>query len=131
MGNGLRGVTLRYPYEVRSEAEYFADIPDMKLPPDMIKLAGHIVKTMESDFDPAMFQDRERAAMVELLNKKQRALPKPERSVPSRENIVNLMDALKRSLSSKGVSVAKPRARRSPDVAAAKAKPSAKRRKIS
>ena len=129
MGNGLRGVTLRYPYEIRSEAEYFADIPNMKLPPDMLKLAGHIVKTMEADFDPAMFQDRERAAVVDMLNEKQRARPKAEPSVPSPENIVNLMDALKRSLGSKGASssLAKPRPRRSPAVAAARSKPSARR----
>jgi DNA end-binding protein Ku len=44
-GKGLLGITLRYPYEVRKEADYFDDIPDEKLPKDMLDLASHIVKT--------------------------------------------------------------------------------------
>jgi DNA end-binding protein Ku len=43
-GKGLLGVTLRYPYEVRSEADYFDDIPDEKIPKeDMLDPASHIV----------------------------------------------------------------------------------------
>ena len=41
-GKGLLGVTLRYPYEVRSEADYFDDIPDEKIPKDMLDLGSHI-----------------------------------------------------------------------------------------
>jgi DNA end-binding protein Ku len=40
-GKGLLGVTLRYPYEVRKEDEYFADIEDEKIPKDMMELASH------------------------------------------------------------------------------------------
>ncbi len=43
-GKGLMGVTLRYPYEVRRETDYFDDIPDEKIPKDMLDLAGHIVE---------------------------------------------------------------------------------------
>jgi DNA end-binding protein Ku len=43
-GKGLLGVTLRYPYEVRKEEDYFDDIPDEKIPKDMLDLASHIVK---------------------------------------------------------------------------------------
>src|SRR5215207_7029550 len=98
MGLGLRGVTLRYPYEVRSEAEYFADIPKLKLPDEMLQIASHIVNSMRCDFDPAMFNDRQRAAVVDMLQEKQRGLPSRESPVPSPENLVNLMDALRRSL---------------------------------
>jgi len=94
MGLGLRGVTLRYPYEVRSEGEYFSDIPKLKLPDEMLQIASHIVNSMRCDFDPAMFNDRQRAAVVDLLQEKQRGLP----SLESPENLINLMDALKRSL---------------------------------
>jgi hypothetical protein len=38
MGSGLRGVTLRFAHEVRGEADYFSDIPQMKLPTEMMKL---------------------------------------------------------------------------------------------
>src|SRR5438874_7124797 len=41
-GKGLLGITLRYPYEVRNEADYFDDIPDEKIPKDMLDLASHI-----------------------------------------------------------------------------------------
>src|SRR5262249_15119188 len=41
-GKGLLGITLRYPYEVRQEDEYFDDIPEEKIPKDMLELASHI-----------------------------------------------------------------------------------------
>jgi DNA end-binding protein Ku len=36
------GITLRYPYEIRKEADYFGDLPDMKLPKEMMDLDGSI-----------------------------------------------------------------------------------------
>ena len=60
MGSGLRGVTLRFAHEVRSEADYFGDIPEMKLPADMMKLAQHIIKTKSADFDASMLEDHYR-----------------------------------------------------------------------
>src|SRR5438874_7224123 len=51
-GKGLLGVTLRYPYEVRKEDDYFDDIPDEKIPNDMLELASHIVETKAAHFDP-------------------------------------------------------------------------------
>jgi DNA end-binding protein Ku len=52
-GKGLLGITLRYPYEVRAEADYFDDIPDEKIPKDMLELASHIVDTKAGHFDRA------------------------------------------------------------------------------
>jgi riboflavin biosynthesis pyrimidine reductase len=43
MEKGLVGTLLRYPYEVRSESEYFDDIQDVKLTKDMLDLAKHIL----------------------------------------------------------------------------------------
>ncbi len=51
-GKGLLGITLRYPYEVRKEDEYFEDIPDEKIPKDMLELASHIVETKSGHFEP-------------------------------------------------------------------------------
>jgi DNA end-binding protein Ku len=97
-GKGLLGVTLRYPYEVRKEADYFDDIPDEKIPQDMLDLASHIVKTKEGHFDSSKFDDRYEDALKDLLKKKQEGKPieRPERREPT--NVVNLMDALRRSL---------------------------------
>jgi DNA end-binding protein Ku len=100
LGNGLRGMTLRYAHEVRSEDEYFSDIPEIKLPDEMLRIAEHILETKTADFDRAFLEDRYRTVLVEMLRSKQAELqvtisaPPP----PSGQNIINLMDALKRSL---------------------------------
>jgi len=96
-GKGLLGVTLRYPYEIRQEAEYFDEIPDEKVPKDMLELARHIVETKTAHFEPEKFHDHYENALIELLKKKQ-AGKKVER-VAGREapKIINLMDALRRS----------------------------------
>src|SRR6266404_2333331 len=70
-GKGLLGVTLRYPYEVRKEEEYFDEIPSEKIPKDMLELASHIVETKAGHFDPNKFEDRYGDALKELLKKKQ------------------------------------------------------------
>jgi len=97
-GKGLLGMTLRYPYEVRNEAEYFDDMPDEKIPKDMLELASHIVKTKEGHFAPNTFKDQYEDALKDLLKKKQEGKPieRPERPRPT--NVVNLMEALRRSV---------------------------------
>ena len=74
-GKGLLGVTLRYPYEVRSEADYFDDIPDEKIPKDMLDLGSHIVKTKAGHFEPSKFEDQYEDALKELLKRKQEGKP--------------------------------------------------------
>ena len=97
-GRGLLGLTLRYPYEVRDEASYFEDIPDLKLPKEMLDLATHIVNTKSGRFDPSQFQDRYENALIDLLKKKEageRIEPAGEAAAP---RVVNLMDALRASI---------------------------------
>jgi DNA end-binding protein Ku len=98
MGRGLLGLTLRYPYEVRDEASYFEDIPDLKLPKEMLDLATHIVNTKSGHFDPTQFQDRYENALIDLLKKKEAG----EKIEPAREaaapRVVNIMDALRASI---------------------------------
>ena len=105
-GKGLLGITLRYPYEVRKEEEYFDDIPDEKIPQDMLELASHIVETKAGHFDPNKFDDRYEDALKDLLKKKQEGKPieRPERREPT--NVVNLMEALRRSVEASGKSAA-------------------------
>ena len=66
--NGLMGTLLRYPYEVRSEDEYFDDIQDVKVTKDMLDLAKHIVTQKSATFDPEKFQDHYEGALTELIN---------------------------------------------------------------
>src|SRR5947208_1925633 len=72
---GLLATTLRYPYEIRDQADYFEDIPDLKLPAEMMTLAAHIVDTKAGHFDPKSFEDHYEKALVELLHNKQAGLP--------------------------------------------------------
>src|ERR1700690_1087317 len=75
---GLMGTTLRYPYEVRDPKEYFDDIPSIKVPSEMLKLAEHILKTKEADFEPSQFTDHYEEAVVEMLKKKQAGVVTPK-----------------------------------------------------
>jgi len=96
---GLIGTTLRYPSEVREAKEYFADIPDVKVAPDMLKLADHILKSKTTDFDPSQFVDHYEQALLEMLKKKQAGITVSRgRAALRPQNSVNVMDALRRSL---------------------------------
>ncbi len=99
---GMLGVTLRYPYEVRKEADYFDDIPDEKIPRDMLELASHIVETKAGHFHPDKFEDRYEEALKELLRKKQHGEKiEPPKEAPA-SNVINLMEALRRSVQAEG-----------------------------
>jgi DNA end-binding protein Ku len=98
---GLMGTTLRYAYEVRPASEYFDEIPDIKVGGEMLKLAEHILESKEDSFDPATFVDHYEEAVVKMLQKKQAGLAVPtEKSVEAPRNVINLMDALRRSVQS-------------------------------
>ena len=98
---GLMGTLLRYPYEVRSEKEYFDDIQDVKVTKDMLDLAKHIVEQKSGSFEPEEFEDRYEAALVELINQKRNGVTATAKAAPKTGgNVINLMDALKRSLAS-------------------------------
>jgi DNA end-binding protein Ku len=99
-GKGLQGTLLRYPYEVRSDADYFEDIPDLKIGKDMMELAKHIVESKAGHFHPEQFTDRYEAALKDLIDKKAKGVkiaPRPERAAAP---VINLMEALRRSVAS-------------------------------
>jgi DNA end-binding protein Ku len=96
---GLLATTLRYPYEVRDAAAYFEDVADVKVPGEMLKLAEHILASKVGDFDPSTFVDHYEAALVDLLKKKQAGIaPKATPAVVPERRVINLMDALKKSI---------------------------------
>jgi len=97
-GKGLLGLTLRYSYEVRNESEYFDEIEDEKIPKDMLELATHIVQSKAGHFKPEKFEDQYEDALKELLKKKQsgQKIEAPKERPPAK--VINLMDALRRSI---------------------------------
>jgi DNA end-binding protein Ku len=99
LGKGLMGTLLRYPYEVRSETDYFDDIQDVKVTKDMLDLAKHIVEKKSAAFEPEKFEDHYETALVDLINRKRTGMLTGAKPAPkSSGNVINLMDALKRSL---------------------------------
>ena len=127
---GMLATTLRYPYEVRQDGEYFADIHDVKLPAEMLDIAQEIIARKSGHFEPDKFSDRYEEAVVGMLRAKQagQTFAVPETAAPA--NVVNIMDALKRSLEAAGAdsgSVRRPRApSKKAEAPAAKAEPARK-----
>lgn len=101
-GKGMLATTLRYPYEVRQDSEYFSDIHDVKLSDEMLDIAQEIIARKAGHFEPDKFTDRYEEALVEMLRAKQsgEVFTAPETAEPG--NVVNIMDALRKSLQASG-----------------------------
>jgi len=101
LGKGLLGTTLRYPYELRNEDEYFDNIKTPKISKDMIELASHILDTKAAHFDPSKFKDEYESALKTLVRRKAAGKPvRIEQHAEKPGNVISLMDALKQSLKS-------------------------------
>jgi DNA end-binding protein Ku len=96
---GMLVTTLHYATEVREDDDYFAEIEDTSVSKEMLDLAGHIIDTKMSRFDPREFKDRYEEALRELVKAKakgKKLKPAPGPRKPA--NVVSLMDALRKSL---------------------------------
>jgi DNA end-binding protein Ku len=98
LDKGLVGTLLRYPYEVRGEQEYFDEIQDVKVTKDMLDLAKHIVNQKAGRFEPEKFEDHYETALIELINQKRAGKPITPKEWPAASNVVDLMEALRRSV---------------------------------
>ncbi|MGY3572886.1 non-homologous end joining protein Ku [Bradyrhizobium sp. USDA 4504] len=102
LDKGLMGALLRYPYEVRPADEYFDDIQDVKVTKDMLDLAKHIVNQKAGHFEPDKFEDQYETALIDLINQKRAGKPITAKVRPRGENVVDLMDALRKSIGREG-----------------------------
>ena len=98
---GLVMEMLRYSDELKAPKTYFHDLPEAKVDPEMVSLATEIIKRASGPFNPQKFADRYAVALRGLVNEKSKgkrivSVPASETAVGS--NVVNLMDALKKSL---------------------------------
>lgn len=111
-GKGMLGMLLRYPHEIRRSDEIFAGIADVTLPRDTLDLAERIVAARSGHFRPEKLEDHYERALRELVRRKQ----KGQRIEPARRgeptNVVNLMEALRRSAEGEGGTARKPLAQR-------------------
>ena len=126
-GNGIAARTLRYAYEVRDDRDYFDDIGDVKVAGEMLDLAQHIIDKKLTSFDAARFEDRYQNALVDLIKAKTGHRPAPKLEAPKPSNVINLMDALRRSIAAEKAEAAEPK--RKPQRAAAKSAATAATRK--
>ena len=124
-GKGIAARTLRYGYEVRSDKDVFDDIGDVKVAGEMLDLAEHIIDKKLTHFDPTLFEDRYQTALVELIRAKTGHRPAPKLDAPKPSNVINLMDALRKSIAAEKREPDKPK----PARAAAKSASNAATRK--
>jgi DNA end-binding protein Ku len=98
-GKGMLGTTLRYPYEVRDAAAYFREAGSPRATREMVELAEHILATKEARFDPSRFKDEYETALKALVRRKAAGKAiEPVEKPAARDNVIDLMDALKQSL---------------------------------
>jgi DNA end-binding protein Ku len=97
---GMMAYTMRYQEELRNPAEYFADIKKVKIDSDSLELAESLIKKRTAKFDPSKFTDGYEVALKELVEAKIKHAPIPhdEAPKPERGKVINLMDALRKSV---------------------------------
>lgn len=118
-GDGLMMSLLRTAEEVR-EANY--DLPKDKVDTEMVRMAEEIMDRLKGKWEPEKFRDRYQDALHELIEAKVKGLPREKRPTAEEpSNVIDLMAALKKSLSSRAgveqepVGAAKPKKTRAQD----------------
>ena len=107
--------TLRRPQEVRSDAEYFSDIAEKGVDKEMLELAEKLIEQKTRDFNPGEFTDRYEEGLMEIIRAKVKGETPVMAPAPERGKVINLMDALKKSLADE-----KPPAKSKPQKSVAK-----------
>ena len=97
---GMMAYTMRYAAELRSPADYFRDIKKISVASDSLDLAKELIKRRAGKFDPSKFVDGYEVAVKELVEAKLKHAPVPqdEAPAPARGKVINLMDALRKSV---------------------------------
>lgn len=97
---GLMAYVLRFPAELRNSAEYFAGVKASTIHPEQLSLAKELIQRKTAPFDPARFTDNYESALRELIDAKLKHVALPAETEPAaRTKVVDLMDALRRSIS--------------------------------
>lgn len=99
LDKGMFVQTLRNPTEVRATSAYFDSIPDEKPDAEMLGLAEALIAQKTTKFDPGDYPDRYEQALMAMIKEKLKGHKPIVAAAPERGNVVNLMDALKASLS--------------------------------
>jgi DNA end-binding protein Ku len=99
---GILAYTIRNKREVKDAKDVFSTIPNVKPPAQMVEIAAKIIDQLEGPFDPSQFNDRYEDALRALIKEKEKGhrITAPEE--PKEAEVIDLMEALKRSLGQSG-----------------------------
>ena len=103
-GLGMMAFTMRFENQLRSQKTYFRDIPEEKVNASSLEMAEDLIKKFSQKFDPGKFEDGYEVAVKELVEAKLKHLPIPKDEAPRARagKVVNLFEALQKSLNSEG-----------------------------
>jgi DNA end-binding protein Ku len=105
-GKGMLGTTLRYDYEVRNEKEFFDSLGNPRITKDMVDLARHILDKKAGRFDASQFKDEYELALRKIVKRKAAGKTiEPPAEREDRGNVIDLMEALRQSVKTKGSKV--------------------------
>lgn len=99
---GMMAYTMRYAAELRKPSEYFSEVKHHSIDKESLDLAKELIKRRSGKFDPSKFVDGYEVAVKELVDAKLKHLPIPkdeEEHAPAKGKVINLMDALRKSVS--------------------------------
>lgn len=114
MGKGLALQMLHYADELQKSDKFFEDVPSIKPDSELVSLASELIEKKTKKFDPAAFHDKYTDALKELIEAKQeKRAPRQIEEAELPSNVINLMDALKRSVGRKGEEKSEKPAKRS------------------
>jgi DNA end-binding protein Ku len=107
---GLMAYALRYQSEIRNAADYFRDIKQTEINEDALEMAEALIAKKTAKFDPGKFEDGYEKAVRELVDAKVKNLPIPqdEPVKPQPAKVINLMDALRKSIGTEAAPAAAP-----------------------
>ena len=102
-GRGLMLEILRHANEVKSADKFFEDVPEMKVDKEALELAIELIERKSGAFEPEKFKDEYNDAVWELINAKlEHRAPAIVTGEPGTAKIINIMDALKKSVKQQG-----------------------------
>jgi DNA end-binding protein Ku len=131
-GSGILLETLRYEDEIRASDPYFSDISKSPVDKEQLALAKELIKRKTTKFKPGQFHDHYREALQELIDSKiEHRKPQAIREEKSSGKVINLMDALRKSLREPGNDTKKSKQKSKPLKTKARTKKTAARRKAS
>jgi DNA end-binding protein Ku len=98
-GKGLLLEVLRHANEVRAAEPIFKEITEVKVDREALDLAKELIKRKTGKFEPERFKDDYSDAVWELINAKlEDRAPEIVTEVPGTAKVINIMDALKKSV---------------------------------